>query len=716
MPLIEDLLAAMTIEEKIGQLVMVSLGAGTIVTGPGSDREPSLDEVRQGRIGSILNLVGRDRAHAMQRIAVSESRLGIPLLFGLDVVHGYFTTAPAPLGEAAAFRPDLWQATARMAAEEATADGLALTFAPMLDLARDPRWGRIVEGPGEDPYVGRIMAAAKVRGFQGTDLGQPDTLATTAKHFVAYGAVTAGREYASVDLSERALHEAYLPAFRAAVEAGCAAIMPAFVDLAGSPVSADHRLLTDLVRRGWGFDGVFISDYSAVGQLVNHGVATDRVEAAALALNAGMDFDMMSDSYSKGLKPALDRGLVTIDAIDAAVARVLRLKQRLGLFDDAYARGSVAPRPRHERRVLVRDVAAASLVLLTNPKQTLPLAPTGGPIALIGPFAESAHDMIGPWAGLGDQEEIVTLHAGLRAAFPDREIHTATGVAAEGDDMSGIAAAVALAQRSDIVLLAVGEPAVLSGEAASRAHPGLSGRQGELVRAVLATGCPVVLLLSCGRPLIETELIQAAAATLVLWYPGSEAGHAVADILSGARSPSGRLPVSWPVDVGQIPVWYNQRPTGRPFEAGEYFSTRYRDIPNEPLFPFGHGLSYTTFDLGAPGVDAPLFRAGDTVTVRIDVTNTGAIAADTTVFLFLHDLVASVTRPVIELRRFQTVHLAAGETKTLRFDLETADFAALGPDLVARAEPGDFDLAVGFSADRGALKTVRVTLEAPPAA
>jgi beta-glucosidase len=708
---IADLLAAMTLEEKIGQLVMVSLGAGTIVTGPGSEKETSIDDVRAGRVGSILNLVGRDRIHALQKIALEESRLGIPLLFGLDVIHGYFTAFPAPLGETAAFRPDLWEATARVAAEEAAEDGMHLTFTPMLDLARDPRWGRIIEGPGEDPYVGTVLARAKIAGFQGASLAANDTIAATAKHFAAYGAATAGRDYASAEVSDRTLHEMYFPAFKAAVEAGTLAIMPAFSDAAGRPMSGDKGFLTDLVRKTWGFTGIYISDYDAVAELIPHGVAGDLAEAAALALKAGMDIDMMSRAYPDGLQPALERGLIAIADIDAAVARVLAAKAKLGLFDAPYGRGAKVTRPEAERRALARDVGAASEVLLKN-DGILPLQPQGGAIALIGPNIDAPYEMIGPWFGLGDKTPIVGLVAGLKAALPGRDILTAKGCSSDGesDDAADFDAALAAAGKAEIVLLAVGEAARYSGEAASRACPGLTGNQEKLARAVLALGKPVVVLLSTGRPLTVTWLIEASAATLVLWYPGAEAGNATADLLTGARSPSGKLPVSWPVDVGQIPVFYNQRPTGRPYVPGEHFTTQYIDMPNEPLFPFGFGLSYTTFDIGAPRPDRLEFAADEPLFVTVDVTNTGKVAGATTVFLFLRDRVASTARPVLELRRFETVTLPPGAKATLTFTLEAPDFAVLGPDLKPRLEPGVFDLHVGASADKAALKGVAVTL------
>jgi beta-glucosidase len=713
---VERLIAAMTLEEKIGQLTQVSLGAETIVTGPGATREPSVAEVREGKIGSVLNLVGRDRIHALQKIAVEESRLKIPLFFCLDVIHGYRTAFPVPLGEAAAFRPDLWEATARVAAEEATDDALDLTFTPMLDLARDPRWGRIVEGPGEDPHVGAVYARAKVKGFQGDDLSHPSAIAATAKHFVAYGAGTAGRDYASADISPRTLHEVYLPAFRAAVEAGCAAIMPAFLDLAGEPLSAHGALLTGLVREQWGFQGIYVSDYDAVGELIPHGVAADPQEAAALALIAGMDVDMMSPAYPTGIAGAIERGLVDLATLDATVGRVLAFKERLGLFDAPYGRGDpsrLSSRPREERRALARESALASMVLLDNRDAILPLAPTGGPIALIGPFAEAAFDMMGPWYGLGDQEVNVSLAEGIRAAFPDRAVTVVAGCDKESDDASGIPAAVAAAAAAEVVLLCVGEPAGISGEAASRMHPGLTGRQADLARAVLATGRPVVVLLTCGRQLIEPWLWDAAAATLVLWFPGCEAGNAAGDLLSGRRAPVGRLPVSWPCAIGQIPVFYAERPTGRPWREGEHFVTRWIDGPNQPQYPFGAGLGYGRVALSAPRLSAATIPAGADLTVEVDVAHVAGRAVETVVFLFLRDRVASTARPVMELRRFDRIAVAPGETKTLRFTLAPADFTLLDAKLEPVIEPGTFDVLVGESADPGGLKSVAVEVTAP---
>ena len=463
---IDTLLAAMTIEEKIGQLNMV---ASTLaITGPGQLGDIH-EGIRAGRIGSLLNHWGADEVHAIQRLAVEESRLGVPLLLGLDVIHGHRTIFPVPLAEACLFSPDLWEKTARAAAEEATQDGVALTFAPMLDVARDPRWGRIVEGPGEDTWVASQMAAAKTLGFQGRDLAAADSLAATAKHFCAYGAVTAGREYASVDASERTLREIYLPPFSAAVAAGTAAVMPAFIDLAGVPMTANAPLLHGWLRRELGFEGVLISDYNAVAELMNHGVAADAVEAAALALNAGVDIDMFSNAYVRGLPEALKRRLVTMIAIDASVRRVLTLKERLGLFDDPYRRGSAWPHGARdtERRELAREAARRAIVLLTRRTAILPLSPEMKRIALIGPLASAPAEMLGPWASAGRARDPVSILQGLEAALPLCRIDHAAGVEIAGQDTDGISAAVGLCAEAEVVVLCLGEAASMSGEAAS---------------------------------------------------------------------------------------------------------------------------------------------------------------------------------------------------------------------------------------------------------
>jgi beta-glucosidase len=706
---VQSLLATMTLPEKLGQLTMVT--AEDAVTGPVVPGD-YVAQIRTGGVGSLLNLIGRERTSEIQRIAVEESRLGIPLLFAFDVLHGYRTIFPIPLAEAAAFDPKLWERTARLAAAEAAHDGVALTFAPMLDVSRDPRWGRVAEAPGEDPWLASRFAEAKTRGFQQGDLAAPDSIAATAKHIGAYGAATAGREYASVDVSERLLHEVYLPPFRAAVEAGVAAVMPAFTDLAGVPMSANSDILGDLVRERWGFAGVIISDYAAIAELVAHGVAADLAEAAALALKAGVDLDMMGFAYMRGLPLALERGLVAEHDIDAAVSRVLQLKERLGLLDDPYR---VTGRPRlagcRARRKLARDAARRAIVLLTNRDETLPLTSTLRRLAVIGPLADAPQEMLGPWFANGRAEETVTFLQGLRAALPAAEIEHARGVDIEGNDVSGLAAAIELCRRADAIVLCLGESRAMSGEAASRARPDLPGRQRELAEAVMGLGRPVIAVLSSGRPLIVPWLVERADAVLATWFLGTEAGHALADVLTGAWNPSGRLPVSWPVDVGQVPVFYSQRPSGRPADPKVRYTSKYIDVPVAPLFSFGHGLSYTHFLLGGLCCAPTALRPGDELVVEVDVLNAGARAGEETVLVFVHDVVASVARPVLELKGSSKVVLEPGERATARIVLAAEALKFPGLDLAARAEPGTFEILVGASADQAKLLRQSIRLE-----
>lgn len=699
-----DLIGTMTLAEKIGQLTMVT--AGHAVTGPVVAHDVT-GALRAGRVGSFLNLFGAEATREAQRIAVEETRLGIPLFFGFDVIHGFRTIFPVPIAETGAFDPDLWEATARHAAADAAAAGLDLVFGPMLDIARDPRWGRIAEGPGEDPLVGARLAAAKVRGFQGVRLSG---VAATAKHFVAYGACTAGREYAPVDISQRALAETYLPPFRAAVEAGAAAIMPAFTDLAGIPLTAHRGLLRTMLRERWGFSGVIMSDYGAIAELVRHGVAGDLVEAAALALRAGVDLDMMAYAYEKGLPEALERGLVTMAEIDAAVARVLDLKERLGLFDDPFIRragnGPEVAAVLTQRRAAARSAAGRSLVLLTNRNGTLPLPAVPGRIALLGPLADAPAEMLGPWAAAGRGEEAVSILAGLRAALPDASIEQIAGVDIASDETTDIAATVRAAKAADHVILCLGEAARMSGEAASRARIELPGRQAELADAVLATGKPVIVLLFSGRPIAMADILEKAAAVVACWFPGSEAGHAVADLLTGEVNPSARLAVSWPRHVGQVPIFYAQRSGGRPANPADGYTSKYLDMPNAPQFAFGHGLSYTRFSLAEP-----IATVDDAVTVETTIRNDGERAGETPVFLFVRDRVASVARPVLELKRFERVALEAGERRLLTFRLQRADFAFPGADLEPVIEPGEIEIHVGFSADPAALHTTTVHID-----
>ncbi len=676
---LEKLIAAMSLEEKLGQLTMI--------------REDEA-EVRSARAGSVLDLQEPARIRKLQEVALKETRLGIPVLFALDVLHGYETIFPIPLAEAAAMDPALWEATARAAAAEAAAAGIALTFAPMLDVARDPRWGRMAESPGEDPWLAARFAAAKIRGFQGAGPFEPPAIAATAKHFVAYGAVTAGREYASADVSSRTLHEVYLPPFAAAVREGVAAIMPAFHDLAGIPMTAHRGLLRDLLRERYGFNGVIVSDFHAIAELIAHGVAADIAEAAALALKAGVDIDMASGAYLEGLPQALSRGLVSEADIDAAVRRVLILKARLGLFREPFARETVSPGKMHEKhRVLALEAARKSIVLLQNRGGLLPLTQPAKLVAA-GPLANTASEMLGPWHASGRAADTVSFLQGLRQNLPEWEI-----AAFESFDAGEAKLA---AGKADALLLCLGETAALSGEATSRANPGLPEGQGRLLEEASRFGKPIVVALTSGRPLIDPFLFETADAILATWFLGSEAGTALADILTGKINPSGKLAVSWPAGIGQIPIFYAQRPTGRPAGSARE-SSKYLDIPVAPLFPFGHGLSYTHFAYSELRVSPQLLTANSRFAVEAEVENQGQAAGEETCFLFIRDVTASTARPVLELRGIARVVLDPGQRDTVRFELEAGDLAFPDEDGNACLEAGAFEILVGPSADKSRL-------------
>ena len=710
---VETLISAMTLPEKLGQLTMTT--GGYAVTGPVRVEDPT-GAIVAGAIGNLLNVVGADEVFRLQRLAVDESRLGVPLLIGFDVIHGHRTLFPMPLAEAALFDPAIWALTAREAAVEASADGVAMTFAPMLDVSRDPRWGRGVEGPGEDPWLAARFAEAKVRGFQGSDLAAPDALAAVAKHFCAYGPVTAGRDYASVDISERTVHEIHLPAFAAGVASGVAAVMPAFNDLAGVPMTANAALLRGWLRGRLQFDGVIVSDYNAIGGLIHHGVAADLTEAAALALNAGVDIDMMANAYRHGLPGAVERGLVSVTQIDTAVRRVLVLKERLGLFEDPYGRGTAVQTAASlaQRRLLAREVGARAIVMLKNERSALPLADSARRLCVIGPLADASAEMGGPWPGASDCESHVSVLAGLRARLSEVQILHACGVAIDGESMADAGAALDLCNHADTILMCLGEAAAMSGEAACRTHLGLPGRQRAFAQAVLerarALGKPVVALLFSGRPLIVPWLIEHADAVLACWFLGSEAGNAIADVLTGRVSPSGRTPVTWARAVGQIPLFFGQRPSGRPADPKDPFTSKYLDAPNEPLFAFGHGLSYGRFALSNLRVNAQHVRESDAIEVRVDVTNEGARAAEETVFLFTHDKLASIARPLLELKGFGKITLKPGEKGTITLQLQALELRFLGIDLTPVFEPGEVEILVGPCADRAQLLKTRIQL------
>src|SRR6202795_3002513 len=710
---VESLIGRMTLEEKLGQLTMTA--CSHVVTGPIIAGD-STDSIKNGTLGNLLNLVGAEHIRGMQHLAVKESRLGIPLLIGLDVVHGYRILFPIPLGEASLFDAEAWSLTARESAKEAAAEGLAMTFAPMLDVARDPRWGRSAEGPGEDPWLAARIAEAKVRGFQGAHLAAADALAAVAKHYCAYGAVTAGRDYASVDISERTLREVHMPAFAAAVTAGVAAVMPGFTDIAGIPMTANVALLRGWLRGRWGFKGVIVSDYNAIAELMHHGIAADLADAAALALKAGVDIDMMSHAYQRGLPIALERGRVTVAEIDESVRRVLTLKEQLGLFDDPYRRGAKpesAAAIAHRRR-LARGCAARAIVMLKNDDEPLPLPASLRRLAVLGPLADAPADMRGPWWGAGVADGQVSVVAGLRAGLPDATVVHAAGVAIESDEMSGIAAALDLCAAADAILLCLGEGAAMSGEAASRAHLGLPGKQRQFAEAVFArahaAAKPVIVVLFSGRPLVVPWLIEKADAVLAAWFLGSEAGHAIGDVVTGRVSPSGRTPVTWPRALGQIPIFFAERPSGRPANPADHYTSKYLDVANEPLFPFGFGLTYGRFALSNLRVTPVDVEDIDTMKIRVDVRNEGARAAEETVFLFTHDKVASVARPLLELKGFGKITLKPGEAGTVTLSLRATELRFLGVDLEPVFEPGEVEILVGPCADRAQLLAATVHL------
>lgn len=692
-PAARRLLASMTLPEKLGQLTMV--GADWHADGPRLG-PVARRAIEGGRAGSILGLWGREAVTDAQSLA-REAQHGIGLLIGFDVLHGHRTIGPVPLAEAGAFDPELWAETARLAAAEAAADGVNLTFAPMLDVARDPRWGRMVEGSGEDPWTARAFAAAKIVGFQGQRLGWPGSVAATAKHFVAYGAVRAGRDYASADPSERELAEVYLPPFEEAVRAGAAAVMPAFIDVAGLPMTANKKLLRTILRDTWHFKGVIISDYKAIPELIAHGVASDLVDAAALALQAGVDIDMLGEAYERGLPEAIERGLVDMALVDQAVMRVLSLKEQLGLLAEPLRLPS--PPPASESREIALRAACGSMVLLKDDTRLLPLR-ADHRIAVIGPLADDRLALTGPWAAAVRPDETASIAQALSSAFPNVVAPPAS---------HDVEAALTAIRTADLTVLCLGETAEMSGEAASRADPGLPADQRALAEAVLAAGRPVVVVILCGRPLVAPWLFDAASTVLLAWFPGTMGGEAVARILSGAEDASGRLAVTWPRAVGQIPIFFGDRPSGRPSDPADRMTSRYLDCPVSPQFAFGHGLSRASAQLRALRIAPEGFRADGALRVEVDLVNESDIPGSTTVFIFLRDLVASVARPALMLCGARRCPLERHDRKTMVFELEASCFSLLGADLARRREPGEFEIVAGFSAAELCLRT-QVTL------
>jgi beta-glucosidase len=696
---VDSLLKLMTLEEKIGQLNLVP---GEYLTGITEIAERQREEIRRGRIGSMIGIVSAELARSLQRTAIEESRCKIPMLFGLDVIHGFRTVFPIPLAEASTWDPVLIEQAARVAAAEASAAGINWTYAPMVDIARDPRWGRIAEGSGEDPYLGSVMARAQVRGFQGTDLTDSTTILACAKHYVAYGGAEAGRDYNTVDISERTLREVYLPPFHAAVDAGAGSLMSAFNEIGGIPSSANPHTLTDILRGEWGFQGFVVSDWSSVLELLPHGIAGDSLQAGVNAIRAGVDMDMAARVYEHVIPGAFHDGSLSMDIVDRAVRRVLREKFRMGLFEHPY-RNANADRERMwmltpEHRALARRVAQESMVLLKNEGGLLPLSGKEKTIAVIGPLAADSSQALGPWDGFGKQQDVVSVLRGLRLlAPPDTRVVYAMGCPIQRDSASGIADAKALVSKADVAVLVLGEAADMSGEAASRSEIGLPGAQEELLKAVSATGRPVVLVLMNGRSLVIPWAAEHVPAILEAWFPGVEAGHAIADILFGKVNPSGKLPVTFPRSIGQIPLYYNHKNTGRPFQENDKYTTKYLDIPVTPLYPFGYGLSYTTFSYRNLRIQTPVVGLRDTVRVSIEVTNTGAREGDEIVQLYVHDDVASVTRPVKELKRFQRVTISPGKKRIVEFALPVDVLGFYDARMKYVVEPGRFTLFAGGS-------------------
>jgi beta-glucosidase len=708
----------MTLEEKLGQLTQ-SPGIGS-QTGP---RAPAGGEalIRAGRVGSFLGIFGAEYTRELQRIATQESRLRIPLLFALDVIHGFRTIYPVSIAEAASFDPARVEFSARQAAVEATAHGLHWTFAPMVDIARDPRWGRIVEGAGEDPYLGSAMAAARVRGFQGGDgalnLGTRDALLATAKHFAAYGGAEGGRDYNTVELSERTLWETYLPPYEAAVKAGAAFVMSSFNDIGGTPASASDWLLGDVLRKRWGFKGAVISDWGAIGELMVHGVAATRGEAGILALRAGVDVDMADGVYIDSLGAAVRAGRIPEALVDSAVRRVLRIKYALGLFQDPYRFNDVERERRYtlapEHLLASRLAAREGIVLLKNSSKTLPLRKDLRTIAVIGPLADDARSSLGSWSANGRREEAVTVLAGVRAAVgPSVRVIYARGSPVDTADTTGFAAARDAAAQADAIVLVLGESEEMSGEASSRSSIELPGSQLALARAVLRAARrsarfaqidtmpkPVAVVLMNGRPLAIPELAREAPAIIETWFLGNQHGAAVADVLFGDYNPGGKLPVTFPRATGQIPIYYNHRNTGRPADSADHYTSKYLDLPSNPLYPFGYGLSYTTFAYSNLQLSSTKIAAGDSLDVSVDVRNSGDRWGDEVVQLYVRDDVASVEEPVKKLIGFQRIALRAGDARTVTFRIGPESLALYDRQMRRVVEPGTFTVYVGTSSD-----------------
>ena len=696
---IDSIISIMTIEEKAGQLNQLSSGLGTGPVVKSEDVEAQKDLVKEGKIGSLFNIIGAELTRTMQKTAVEESRMKIPLIFGLDVIHGFKTTFPVPLAEAASWDPKLVELSARISAKEAAASGINWTFAPMVDIARDPRWGRIVEGSGEDTYLGSVMSAARVRGFQG-DLTSPLSIAACAKHFAAYGGAEGGRDYNTVDISERTLREIYLPPYIAAINAGVETIMCSFNEIGGVPSSANRHLLTDILRDEWKFTGFVVSDWNSVGELIPHGVAADKKDAAQLGLHAGVDMDMEARAYVDFIPELLKEGKITEQELDEAVRRILRVKFELGLFDNPYRNCNADLEKKEiltdENKKDALEVAKGSIVLLKNEGNILPLKKDIKTIALIGPLVDNQNDPLGSWTARGDAADVISVLTGIKNKVDkNTKILYSKGCEILDSSKAGFNDAVETARKADVVIMAIGEAGNMSGEARSRSCLDLPGVQEELVKEVAKTGKPIVVVLMNGRPLTINWISENVPSIAESWFLGIQTGNAVADVLFGDYNPSGKLPVTFPRKVGQVPIYYNHKNTGRPGSLDNHYTSKYQDLPLTPLYPFGFGLSYTKFEYGKLNLSSNSVSPSEKLQISIDVKNSGNMDGAEVVQLYIRDLVGSVTRPVKELKGFQKIFLKKGESKTVQFELSKDDLAFYNKDMKFTSEPGKFKVFVG---------------------
>lgn len=705
---VENLLKQMTLEEKVGQLNQYN-DDGLVVTGPVTHDGDKENQIRRGEIGSLLNVTGVKRVRQFQEIAM-QSRLKIPLLFGQDVIHGYRTTFPIPLGEAASWDLELMKKSASIAAAEAAAGGIHWTFAPMVDIGRDPRWGRVMEGAGEDAYLGSLIAKARVEGFQGEKLGDMSHVMACAKHFAAYGAAEGGRDYNSVDMSNRMLWETYLPPFKAALDAGVATFMNSFNDLNGVPATGNSYLQRDILKGQWNYKGFVVSDWGSVGEMIAHGFAADGKEAARAAIIAGCDMDMESRSYKNNLATLVKENKVDIALVDDAVRRILHKKFEMGLFDDPFkfcdTKREKEVQYNSEHRKFGREIGSKSIVLMKNDKDVLPLSKDVKTIAFIGPIVKEYKANHGFWSvqlpDIDYENYVVSQWDGLaNKVGKGTKILYAKGCEVDGNDKSGFEEAVAIARQADIVIMSIGEKWDMSGEAKSRSDISIPGVQEELVKAIHETGKPVVVMINAGRPLIFNWISDNIPTILYTWWLGTEAGNSIADVLFGDVNPSAKLPMTFPREVGQIPIYYNYYNTGRPgqHENDTFYRTAYIDLPTSPKYAFGHGLSYTKFEYSDLNLAKEELSQSESLNISLNISNIGKYDGEEVIQLYLRDKVGSVVRPVKELKRFEKVYLKTGETKTIHFELTNEDFSFYNQKLEFKSEAGDFELMIGSSSD-----------------